>query len=85
MTRDQFKQANLLQRQMDNVTRTIIHIGEHSGELKCEPMTRQTTVYMRFGLDERCPTINLSEGELVCVREALKEYKERLNEEFEKL
>lgn len=84
MTKDTFEWANTLQKQMGQIQSTIDYMNKVD-DFKLEPMTRQSNIYIRFGMYETDPIIHLSEGEAVCIKAALIAEKDRLQRIFDHL
>lgn len=84
MNKEQFKKAAELRNQIANLTTTIFHLNIVK-DFKLEPMTRNSGIYLRFGNNERSSIVHISEGEAVCIYEALKREKDRLEIEFESI
>ena len=84
MTKETFERAEELRREIYCVQSTVEEMFKVDG-FKLEPITRQSGIYLRFGNDERSPVVHLTEGEALCIRNALKNYKEDLEYEFGRL
>ena len=84
MTKEQFEKAAELSKQIEQIKDTVRHMDDVD-DCKLEPMTRQSGIYLRFGINESSPSIHLSEGEAVCIKKALESEIAILRREFERL
>ena len=84
MTKAKFEDAVRLRDQIAKLTTTISNMSA-AKDFKLEPMTRQSGIYMRFGINESSPILHLNEGEALCIYNALIAEKERLEMEFGRL
>lgn len=80
MTSEKYEEVRLLKNQIDNVIYTIAKIDIR--EYSLDPPSRDSG----FEIGRRVSSmVSLSEGEMVCIINALKEYRVKLEQDFEKL
>lgn len=84
MTNSQFDRAVELTRQIEQIRNTLKHM-DCVDNFKLAPMTRQSGIYVRFGINKSDPIIHLSEGEAVCIKNALESQIAILQHEFDRL
>ena len=80
MTLDKFEQAKYILAQIDHIDEILEVLDEKQYE--CMPPIRSTSWTLRLDLTESKATLELNEGEFVCIREALRSQKAILQREF---
>lgn len=80
MTQETYEQARIIERQIAHIGEvlTLIHIREY----ECKPPIRHTSFMLKCDCGG---FVELNEGEMVTLRDALELKKEWLKKEFEKL
>ena len=81
MTKETYHEAELLCRQIENVTGTVTFIEEIADNVKCDPESRMCGISLVTNRGSQ----TLTEGEAVIISHALKEYIKSLEQQFEKL
>lgn len=79
MTQEKFSKAKELERQINHISELISFIHTHT--YKLDPPTRLTQYILQDGHDK----VIFEEGEIACIRKALKDEKSRLQQEFGRL
>lgn len=83
MTQEQFDNARYILAQIDHIDEILEVIDEKNYE--CAPPTRSTSWTLRLDLTDSKATLELNEGEFVCIREALRSQKAILQRDFDRL
>lgn len=81
MTLDKLHTGNALQQQIAHIDVLLDEFEDKN--YTTQPITRNSGVLLKFGYHDK--DRNLTEGEAVCIREALKSYKAQLENEFGRL
>ena len=81
MTLDKLHTGNTLRQQIAHIDVLLDEFKDK--DYKMDPITRDSGMYLKFGFDDEW--IRLTEGEAVCIRDALKNYKAQLENEFGRL
>lgn len=82
MTNDAYEQARIIKNQIEHIDLILDEHHLSKFNYECAPPIRSTmwTLVGNQGI-----TVDLNEGEIVCIREALKSQKAILERKFEKL
>ena len=81
MTLDKLHTGNTLRQQIAHIDVLLDEFKDK--DYKMDPIIRNSGMYLKFGYDDKW--IRLTEGEAVCIRDALKSYKAQLENEFGRL
>lgn len=81
MTLDKLDTGNTLRQQIAHIDTLLDEFKDKNYTM--QPITRNSGVLLKFGYHNE--DRNLTEGEAVCIRDALKAYKAQLENEFGRL
>lgn len=81
MTLDKLHTGNTLQNQIKHIDTLLAEFENKNYNM--DPITRRSGAMLKFGYPD--VEIDLTEGEAVCIRDALKSYKAQLENEFGRL
>jgi hypothetical protein len=83
MTKEQFEKAANIEDQIASIDTILAELSKYTYSL--QPPTRQTSWCLGLNIRSNALSLDLNEGEVVAIRDALESRKNVLEQEFERL